>query len=833
MSNPVATLGNSIPSPADPKVTRKTYTMVVYDQQDFFLYAEGEDDTNFDPTNKGQKLYVFQRLGQITGFQQPAFVSNEQWTSVKKAPSGFVTGVHSVMPKLMVPSQVLVDNGVVTDLSTLMGEYQQGGTWKGLFNWIGISINGSAPSPDWQSVWYKCCHVGGYYGSQYVTTRWKDDLSAANELVLELNISLDPPLGPWDETTLVVGGAFVFFLNVTPTTSGGDTPENANNNPWLVTVEFGDVKLEIGDAGSLKATITSGDNNTVSGNLAEGATKEGPPQQRHIEGKQPYIIVVYPVWNGIVVQSGGQDAAGVVKTSTTFVPKYREASIFVDYSNGFDPTSPAPVVVDTVASGKDVIVDFGTKMTVTLNNCRIDLAYLPCFFSTQCWFDEWMVLADDQAGVVAYDYKVWPIWTANATDYSLGTVSVSTSGFQGPTPNTSYRYIKWRLDRTDKTKFLRYAGEIFGSIFETDETREFPIKNDNGNFVLNWSGGTPGNIGGSTNWKDYVQSVNITVDVDGSNGSVAVDKYGVAGQSATAVQSIGAFTIDATGGYNTVPGGLFKGLAMGIADSEQTGGSTWTIPLVGQEKKLEDIALINVPFMDGRTLAETVDFLARYAGINYDLSAANPSVRLSVSSDVNVPRFDWKSGTNVKSALDEVMVDTLHTYVVRDGTIYFYQLSDVTGLPIFVGPDQSGAYPDTKLMSKDRTPNFDNLRNEIVVMALEQVPEGMGTDIVDIPMFPLTEVRRNTTIPDVPWAKTIFQPLPGALNSYQLGQIADKIASKTSTYDIIGAVMIPGNATIKPYDSWEGYVIKSVTHNMDIQNKTWTTSLELIGKGRA
>jgi hypothetical protein len=173
-----------------------------------------------------------------------------------------------------------------------------------------------------------------------------------------------------------------------------------------------------------------------------------------------------------------------------------------------------------------------------------------------------------------------------------------------------------------------------------------------------------------------------------------------------------------------------------------------------------------------------------------------------------------------------VMEDTLHRYVVRDGAIYFYQLG-TTGLPLTPGPNRSSGYPNAKVATIDRTPVFDNLRNEIVVMSLEAVPEGAGTDIADIPLFPIFERRTNTTTPDVPWAKSIFRPLPGALTHAKLGVIADRLASLTSTYDIVGNLTIPGNADIKPYDMWDEYIIKSVTHSMDMQNKTWTTSLEL------
>jgi hypothetical protein len=620
------------------------------------------------------------------------------------------------------------------------------------------------------------------------------------------------------------------MLNVALTTTGQTDSNDVNKSRWSIRIEFGEVVLELGEAGALSGTILGGDGVTYHGNLAEGRTKEGPPQQWHINEKEAYVIVVYPVWNGVIVSSGGQDARGVVHTSSTVIKKYRDVSVMVGFSDGFDPTDPDEVFVDTTYDGKNVIVDFGTSMILTGTNCRFDFAYLPCFFTKNCWFDQWWVANNGQLGVITYDYKIYPIWTDNNTDYELNGLTVHNSGTPGPLPDTSYKYVNYRLEH-DNPEYLRYAGEIMGAILETKETRAFPIKNDNGNFILSWETAPApdiqGNVGGSTDWRDYIQKVSVTIGIDGSNGSIEVDKYGVAGQGAKVIQSIGAITISARGGgYGTVDGSIFQGLAMGIADAMSSGSASWTIPLIGLEKKLEDIALINVPFMDGHTLQYVVDFLCRYAGLQYNMGAANPNLKLSVSSDINTPVFDWKSGTSVKSALDDVMENTLHSYVIRDGCVYFYELGE-NGLPLELGPDHSVNYPYTKIVTTDQTPDFENLRNEIVVMALQQVPEGQDTDVANIPLFPITELRKNTTNPDVPWAKSIFRPIPGAMTQSELSQIADRLAKKVRTYDVLGRVQIQGNANIKVYDRWGDFVIGSVTHNIDLENKTWTTDLEL------
>jgi hypothetical protein len=245
---------------------------------------------------------------------------------------------------------------------------------------------------------------------------------------------------------------------------------------------------------------------------------------------------------------------------------------------------------------------------------------------------------------------------------------------------------------------------------------------------------------------------------------------------------------------------------------------------------MEDIALINVPFFDGETVQTTLDFLCRYAGLNMRLDYAHPSDTLGISDDINVVRFDWKAGTSVRAAIDDVMADTLHQYVVRDGSIFFYKLDETTGLPLTLGTNWEPYYPNTKVVTFDASPDFEDLRNEIVVIGLQQVPEGNSTSLEGLPTFLRMETRENVTIPDVPWAKTIVRPIPGYLDNTKIGDYAEKVAAATSIYELIGTTSIPGNANIHPFDTWGDLVIYGVTHNMDFQTKSWTTSLEFMRK---
>lgn len=831
MSNPVVTFTNSIYEPSDPKTVRKTYTMKVFDSISFFLYNEGEDSSNFTPGDMGMEFYLWYRVSGAQGpqgfTQKPNFVTDTSWTSMKAAPSGFITPNKSVMPKLLGPSTLLVDNGLKTPNEVFQADSWDTvtSTWYDGFNWNMDKFNNlSIPS----DKWFKFGQVSSTFDSLYVSIKAKDDNLASNKMEMSLKNPANRAPGDWDNTTLVVGGAFTLMLNIVGVNPGKVATSTASGG-WKVTIKFGDVTMTIADASTMNVNIagdgTNGNDTMV--NLAEGAAKEGPPQQSFIVDKPPLLINVIPCWNGIIVSTGQQETREVVRSASTFCRKLKNSSIqMAPYSTWFDPTNPADVEVKTDSGA--VIVDFGDQMDIVAENCRFEIAYLPKFFVKAMAFDGWLLLSKDTDDIT-YDYNIYTIYTYNDdSDWVVALPTVTDSGTPGTPNNSSYFYIPWSM-ATTSMKHKRYAGEIFAYVLEIKETRTTSIKNGNGNFDITWSGGTAGDSG-ATDWKKYIKNVSVNIGLDGSSGTMTVDKYGVAGQEAIVDQSIGAVVLYVAGGISTKEGTIFEGLGMGTSNSETSGDSVWTVPLVGLEKKLEDIALINPPYMDGETLAYAVDYLCRSAGIIHDMSAADGTIALSASEEINVARFDWKSGTSIKTALDDVMGDTHHVYVVRDGKIFFYQLG-TDGLPLSLGPDQSTGYDLTNMVMIDKTPDFDDLRNYVIAMAMQKVPEGQGTEIQQVPTWPMIETRTKSTIPDLPWAKCLVALYSGSLDPAALSQIADNLNIQTSTYELTGRITIPGNANIKPYDRWGSeYVIQSVSHTVDLDSKTWTTDLEFMRK---
>lgn len=844
INNPVATIGTTLPVPPVPHSVRRSYERVDYSKVKFMAYGVDEP-SSFDPGDKGGVFYVSKTLADAlgdspVGYAKPSFVSTNAWQTYRDSASCFVVpAISSIMPKLMVPSYYQVDNGVITTSGNYKAKTPDSSAYD-LFNWTLNSINGNSVSASQAGTFVA---PGGGQAAQYIASRAKYDSYSQNDISLTLNAPANPPEGSSSDWSgdLVGGGSFCLALGVTPNrtvlskSSASSTADNGNN-PWAMKFVFGNVTMILQDGGALKVTVLGGDpqGNVGTVNLASGQSKEGPPQQSAMQ-KVPFIITVIPVWNGIVVMNGVQDSANVSATTATYIPLFKAASWAVEpYSVGFDTTNPDEVKVGVGSGSTSVKVDFGTQIDVNAENCAFELAYIPCYHSRQGNFDEFRLM-NKPVGGITYTYNEYPIWTDNGTSYALAPVAprkMTDTGTPGPSGLEDLTYWKttWGLETS---AHMRSAAQLMGSILMVQEESDESIRNGNGAFDLTWTGGSPADPTPATSWTKYITSLNVTVGLDGSSGSITVDKYGIAGQDAIAVQSIGGITIDMTGGYGTQEGRIFAGLALGMSDKRDSNGAEWTIPLIGLEKKFEDMALINVPFVDGEYFVDAASFLAGYAGVvsdfTYDEDATTD--QLSSSADVNVARFDWKSGTPVRSAFDDICNDLARTFVVRDGKIFFYKLNPATGFPIDESTnDWSVDYPSVKVQSYDITPDFDNLRNQIVGMSMQSMPQGQNTN-QEFPQYPRIVTVANVTVPDIPWMRAMVESYPGFMSVEKLNDIATNRSIQCKNYELFGSVSIPGDARIKPYDFWGEYIISSVSHSVDFNSKTWTTSLELAKAG--
>lgn len=851
MANPYVSCGNYNYDPVAPEIVRHYFTMIDFTSTQFYTYKEGErDGTDFVP--QGDKFIYFENL-QDAIIEKPDFIDDSTWDAtgsggLSKAPSGFLTGANSIMPKIIVPSKVVVDNGVANAKDL---------TKTGLMAWTSTFDENDIT-------------VGGDVGSKFVSFNSKNDVESNSNSIAVQEAGLGS-IDPYNDyvnylmneieqgfdagDSLVGSGAFMISVNVTPIEKGGQSTGDTANSKWKVVMDTtttgGELIMTLDESGSLIVNING---QITKAQLSEAKAKDNAPQNSKIKEGNKYDIVVYPVWNGIVVSSGVQDSSTNVNSASQYCIMNKKAHIMSSpWSAGFNSedaiASPEDYEIRVSSNDVQMLVDWipvGTipsSLNLTTTNCRADVYFIPLFFSQNCKFDVYSLVSKDTTEVL-HEYYMHPIYTRNGNTGTRLRYEKDSYSYSYNDDNEFIRFsfelfLRDKEDTENDTVGIpgRRGGEIFGYVYHVKETTVYTTVNGNGNFPVNgtfWTGGTSGDEN-NTNWQDYIQNVNVSCSLDGASGSLTVDKYGCAGQYARANQLIGSITINALGVENS--GLIFTGIVEGIGESNDTSGAEFSLTLNGLNRKLEDIILINVPFFDGYTLGETCDFLCKYAGLNADYSKADRTCKLPSSTDVNSPIIDFKTGTPVVQALQEIMELTHHWFVIQpDGKIYFYELSITDSLPESLGTDWSSSYPDYSfIVSDNQQPDFEDIRNEIVVMGLKQMG-GTNTSLKDFQLFPLITWEKQITNPVYPWSRPIVYPVKGFVTQETLEQVYSNIRGFTQKYEVQGSLSIPGNSNIWVYDTWtmggKQYVITNVTHNVDLQSKTWTTDLEFAtGRG--
>ena len=793
-NNPLVSISTFSPGGGAASLPRYSYQKIDFSQRDFFVYAQGVSGGSGITPNSANASY-FVPLGDV--ITQPSFETDDAWKMLQGAGSGIATPVSSIMPKLMIPTQQWTDNGVkdVPAYAT------------GLFDWTTESV------ADLEGNFSK---AGVKKGQFFVSSKYKND-NGLTEMTVNLQAN--------DATTGMVGvGAFCLLLDVTQLVPGGVPP--TEKQKWNVDFAFGEVAMSLADSGALTVAIGK---TITKVQLTDAAAKEAPPQTSLL--KKPYVICIAPTWNGLLISNGVQDVRSVVKVSSTYCAKTPGISISdprYQTGGGFDPKYPQDIEISSDAT---TTVDLGTSITISASNCRFNLAYLPLFYSNTTVIENYFVGQNDKSGsedvpASTYQYEVFNVWTSNSTGYT------ATSTIEdGPVidENTTWKIVKTILSTSEGggDTFPRNAGELFSIIVRTREDTPPQVSNGTGTYQLSATGSESSPRVGS--WVDCIKNVSVNINLGGSSGTITVDKYALCGQGGSVTQSIGGLSIYVKGGYATTGGTIWSGLAYGAGMSESVSGAEITIPLKGMEQKLTDIPLILTPFLDGMGSGDVFDYLCRYGGVDYNIHGSN--VILSSSTDIMAPRFDIKTGTSVMDGLKMVLADVGYAGVFQpDGVLNLYELGD-DGLPTSLG--RSVNVSNTQQISLDQTPDFEDMRNTLVMVGMQQYNAvGRTTDLTSLPIFPLVSVHKDYgTNPRIEWTKGMLYGMPGYTTQAGMESVAGTIMKLTRVYELTGTTTIPGDASIRLYNTYEGLVISGITHTIDLQSKTWTTSLEFSGSG--
>ncbi len=807
MSNPRVTIGD-FNEAAGPSSKRVSLGLDSFASDSWGVYDENGE---FRTDGRSAPLIMAKPISGVDGNEEKLkpWIGNEVYTDIaKKEASCFVSPNKSIMANYILPN-LNVGNGVQSESMSACVK----SLCKGLVNWQVDEKHTDVPIGD--SVFT----VSENDLFMYATAKAYRDSDWKGKLTLYLNYVQDN----WSEVNLNDG--FGFLLNIVPATNvsagmdgngnmsatatqGG----NATSPDFQLHLTMGDIEILCNSTTAMQVKIKGGDEAAY--DIALPNVQGKSASQQAASGNGLKTIVFRPCWNGLLAMVQGGKSY-VCRKYSNKTPAYYIMQKTSDIKDG-DDINLEPIRLPNEDGGENFYPDFGTEFKMELKNCVASFAIVPAVV-VNANFDSCHLMLENSDSDARYKYETVSITAgvdANKGSFTLDGETDAASG------------MKWGKCGYDLSIS---KAEIFGQVIKTVVDTRDHYKNANGNFNFSVSGNDAQGDGGD--WKKYITSVQVSCGLQGSSGTITVDGLGYAGTGVSLTQSIGGISITANGGFHTDGGVIFKGIAMGIGVNTSSGGTELTIPLVGVEKKLQDMALINPPFMDGWSLSKACNYLFGYAGIGH---SGGGSTKLSSTTEMTKAIFDWKSGTTVEQALNDVMLDTHHTYAIIDGKAKIYELDD-SGLPTNLGPDRRKGKGYTEIATYDQTPDFEDLRNYCVGMGIMAQP---GESANGISYLPIIIVDQNHTTPVIPWAKIWAQARPGYTSAHaggkykgSLDEFVDNMKKSCKRYHLTGKVTIEGDSSIKPYDRWGEYVIYSVSHNVDLQSKQWTTSFELMRSG--
>lgn len=411
---------------------------------------------------------------------------------------------------------------------------------------------------------------------------------------------------------------------------------------------------------------------------------------------------------------------------------------------------------------------------------------------------------------------------------------------------------------SDDSLYTRFPPQLFGFMMLRLEKITFDLKNGNG---------SPISFG--NNWMQYIKTVSVSHGEGGSSGSVVIDRYGLKQLTThqdfdVMTQQVGSLnlnvqyvstTVDTsakTYAVNLGNGTLFRGIGYGQGVTDSPEANELQVPLFGLQKKLEEIRIINAPFFDSKTVAQTLDFLSRYGNVVMNLDNANQDDRMPASAVLSSALVDFKLGTSVWDAMNFVAEHSAHVFMLQpDGKVWWYKISKVNGLPHTSSGHREWKYSDARVTASSASPDFSQFYNFILVFAYSANGMSMSNPLQQIDTVPTRPLvvgsRLNNTNPKIAWDKLASIPLNGFWTSQMLNEQARNYGQMSQSIYWSGSTTIPLNLGIKLYDTFSNtdrdwrpvtgdsevsirgdFLINGINHEVDMASKTGTTTLQLM-----
>lgn len=854
-----------------------------------------EDYLKFFPENVNEVL-CFQKIKKVVkSFKENDYSSNVyvDMNQVGEYPSGMITPNGTLIPQIIYPydfgrNEITVENSETT--AQPLFDLAQAGKY---YHWAAIKQTSTSDKSD---DYTKAAESPRNYGVKYDASN--TSLTNSYICMLGKNPYLDPkdfkreyicnfpPTGvfalllnfsSWEEDPegkKPCGATFKFYSS----DKGNSLLAADTDFVTIKTTPTGQVTISINDKPGVSESLTFNQFGIKIQHINSGA----------LEGKN--VIFFYSLLNTLVV-TGDLVADPSKRAKHILCKKNPDLDMLSESKPPMDrfPSEHKKGATDqiTLSSTKSYIT-FGDRVQVEWENCIGNFGFAALRFCPVVSFSYFFRMSGEQTNT--NDGLTGP------EDYYCLMVGGKNFGYKGLQGKYKSKRIFYNADTQTTVfrvdfKFYVQSGmdnlplqltamELLGIIHVTKVTGKLTnVLNDDGDFgnfqsnvnpiLLNTYQGIEGN---SLPWTRFIESINVSHSLDGSNGSLTLDKYMMNEIAAPIEQVIGALTLVAGNGfyredgytrndqpyvyeaskvYPALPWGqIFRGYAMEIQESYNEGNTSLSVKLEGIQKKLADMKLVNCPFWDGDQVfgddpEAVLNYFISYTGCDLRY-ISNFSYKAGPIENVILPRsWDWQApstnfvlGTPCLDALREIAKKINHQFVIQpDGRGYFYHMDDY-GVPdwIYDGPVRRTFY-EYDIIGMSISPYLENRYNTFLTLGIlvkndpetgQLVPDGTtpGMKFTQVP------IQKN----NYPWSRIITNSEPGVVTIKELEQF-HKINTRFGTSNIYsGTVDLIGFHDFYIFDKilihtdkngdLEFY-ITGISHTINMGAKEWTTSLSI------
>ena len=596
------------------------------------------------------------------------------------------------------------------------------------------------------------------------------------------------------------------------------------------------------------------------------------------------VIYFYSLLNNIVV-TGDLVTDPEQNSKNLFCKKDKELNIANETTppiNQFPALHKIGKANELKVDSRKAYIKFGNRVECTWYNCTGNFGFAALRYAPKVSFSYFYRLSGEQTqnndGISGIeDYFLLEVGRQNYK-YTIPQKVVSRKVAYDKETQTSIFRADFSFNSTELNALQKYPIELFGLIHVTKRTGKLTdVLNEDGDFQTYftynhyptlYTGYTneAANCDNTAGWEKFITNVSVQHGLDGTTGTLTLDKYLMMRLNLSPFQVIGALTLVAQNGFynqdgTTMNGGthtivpyeqyelpwgqFFKGYAMEIQDQVSDSSSTLNVRLVGIQKKLADMKLVNCPFWDGDAVFTSgvdgvLNYFISYTGCRLKYVPEFSKQGVSVN-DIILPRsWDWKApavnfvlGTPCLDALREIAKKINHQFIIQpDGCGYFYHM-DRYGCPewVYNGPIVA-TFTENDIISMDISPYLENRYNTFLTMGIlakRETQDGSLFPAGEEPGMKFSQV--SITSNNYPWSRIYTFAEPGIVTIKELEEF-HRINVQFGTSEIFqGNVTIPGCHAFCLFDrimiGAVSFYLTGINHNLNMQTKEWTTSLSV------